>query len=155
MAATPVTFRDMLKSKIHRATVTQSDLHYVGSITIDAALMEAADLLPGEKVDVVDIDNGNRFSTYVITGERDSGVIGVNGAAARLVAPGDLVIVISYSAVAEETARSFQPRIVFVDAGNRIDAVGADPAGAPDGSGLVRGDTVVARSAESGPATRT
>ncbi|WP_251075855.1 aspartate 1-decarboxylase [Streptomyces sp. ISL-12] len=155
MATTPVAFRDMLKSKIHRATVTQSDLHYVGSITIDAALMEAADLLPGEKVDVVDIDNGNRFSTYVITGDRDSGVIGVNGAAARLVAPGDLVIVISYSAVAEEMARSFQPRVVFVDAGNRIDAVGADPAGAPAGSGLVRGDRVVARSAESGPAPRT
>lgn len=141
MSATPVAFRDMLKSKIHRATVTQSDLHYVGSITIDAALMEAADLLPGEKVDV---DNGNRFSTYVITGERDSGVIGVNGAAARLVAPGDIVIVISYSAVAEEAARAFQPRIVFVDAGNRIDVLGSDPAEAPHGSGLVRGDTIVA-----------
>ncbi|WP_228558818.1 aspartate 1-decarboxylase [Catenulispora pinisilvae] len=141
MSATTIAFRDMLKSKIHRATVTQSDLHYVGSITIDATLMTAADLLPGEKVDVVDIDNGNRFSTYVIEGPADSGVIGVNGAAARLVAPGDLVIVISYSAVAEEHARSFQPRIVFVDAANRIAAQGSDPAAAPAGSGLLRGDT--------------
>ncbi|MBS2533743.1 aspartate 1-decarboxylase [Catenulispora sp. NF23] len=140
MSATTIAFRDMLKSKIHRATVTQSDLHYVGSITVDATLMAAADLLPGEKVDVVDIDNGNRFSTYVIEGPADSGVIGVNGAAARLVAPGDLVIVISYSAVAEEHARSFQPRIVFVDAENRIAAAGSDPAAAPAGSGLLRGD---------------
>ena len=131
--------REMLKSKIHRATVVQSDLHYVGSITIDAALMEAADLLPGEKVDVVDINNGQRFSTYVITGARDSGVIGVNGAAARLVSPGDLVIVISYATVAEEHARDYDPRIVFVDDANRITGTGSDPAVAPEGSGLLNG----------------
>ncbi len=134
--------REMLKSKIHRATVVQSDLHYVGSITIDAALMEAADLLPGEKVDVVDIDNGARFTTYVISGPRDSGVIGVNGAAARLVSPGDLVIIISYASVAEEAAREFQPRIVFVDADNRCITSGSDPADVPDGFGLQRGDVV-------------
>jgi aspartate 1-decarboxylase len=135
-----LTSREMLKSKIHRATITQSDLNYVGSITIDAALMEAAGLLPGEKVDVVDINNGQRFTTYVITGERGDGVIGVNGAAARLVSPGDLVIILSYAAVPEEHARSYEPHIVFVDAGNRIIKLGADPAEAPDGSGLVRGD---------------
>ena len=132
----------MLKSKIHRATVVQADLHYVGSITIDATLMEAADLLPGEKVDVVNINNGARFSTYVISGARGSGVIGVNGAAARLASPGDLVIIISYAAVAEEAARSYEPKIVFVDAGNRCITSGNDPAEVPDGFGLQRGDVV-------------
>ena len=88
--------RTMMKSKIHRATVTQADLHYVGSVTLDAALMEAADLLDSEQVAIVDITNGARIETYVIPGERGSGVIGINGAAARLVHEGDLVIVISY-----------------------------------------------------------
>src|SRR5881227_1696353 len=110
--------RTMLKSKIHRATVTQADLHYVGSVTVDAALMEAADLLPGEQVAIVDITNGARLETYVIEGERGSGVIGINGAAAHLVHPGDLVILISYAQVEDAEARSYQPRIVFVDAGN-------------------------------------
>ena len=85
-----------MKSKIHRATVTQADLHYVGSVTIDEDLLDAADLLPGEQVAIVDITNGARLETYVITGERDSGVIGINGAAAHLVHPGDTVILISY-----------------------------------------------------------
>jgi aspartate 1-decarboxylase len=134
--------REMLKSKIHRATVVQSDLHYVGSITIDSALMDAADLLAGEKVDVVNINNGARFTTYVISGPRDSGVIGVNGAAARLVSPGDLVIVISYASVAEEAARDYQPKIVFVDADNRCIASGDDPADVPDGFSLQRGDVL-------------
>jgi aspartate 1-decarboxylase len=98
-------YRTMMKSKIHRATVTQADLHYVGSLTISADLMEAADLLPGEKVDIVDVDNGARLSTYVIEGPRDSGVIGINGAAARLISPGDLVIIISYAQVSDEEAR--------------------------------------------------
>ena len=89
--------RTMLKSKIHRATVTQADLHYVGSVTIDADLMDAADLLEGEQVTIVDIDNGARLVTYAITGERGSGVIGINGAAAHLVHPGDLVILIAYA----------------------------------------------------------
>src|SRR5919199_6119011 len=119
-------FREMLKSKIHRATVTQADLHYVGSITISGELIEAADLLPGEKVDVVDIDNGARLSTYVIEGPRDSGIIGINGAAARLISPGDLVIVIGYATVEDAEARRLEPRIVFVDEENRIVAMGGD-----------------------------
>ncbi|WP_438483775.1 aspartate 1-decarboxylase [Streptomyces sp. S186] len=118
--------RTMFKSKIHRATVTEADLHYVGSVTIDAALMEAADLLPGELVHIVDIDNGARLETYVIEGERNSGVIGINGAAAHLVHPGDLVILISYAQVDEAEARALQPRVVHVDANNRIVALGTD-----------------------------
>ena len=101
--------RTMFKSKIHRATVTQADLHYVGSVTVDAELMEAADLLPGELVHIVDIDNGNRLETYVIEGERGSGVIGINGAAAHLVHPGDLVILISYAQVDDAEARALSP----------------------------------------------
>ena len=112
--------RTMLKSKIHRATVTQADLHYVGSVTVDTALMEAADLLPGELVDIVDIDNGARLETYVIEGERESGVIGINGAAAHLVHPGDLVILISYAQVEDAEARALKPRIVHVGADNRV-----------------------------------
>jgi aspartate 1-decarboxylase len=117
----------MFKSKIHRATVTHADLHYVGSVTVDAELMEAADLLPGELVHIVDIDNGSRLETYVIEGERGSGVIGINGAAARLVSPGDLVILISYAQVDDAEARALRPRVVHVDAGNRIVELGADP----------------------------
>src|SRR5919106_4766626 len=113
-------YRTMLKSKIHRATVTQADLHYVGSITIDGALMDAADLLPGEQVAVVDVTNGARLETYVIEGERGSGVIGINGAAAHLVHPGDLVILIAYGQMDDAAARGFQPRIVHVDANNKI-----------------------------------
>ncbi|QAY74892.1 aspartate 1-decarboxylase [Agromyces protaetiae] len=118
----------MLKSKIHRATVTHADLHYVGSITIDHDLLEAADILPGELVSVVNIANGARFDTYTIAGERGSGVIGVNGAAARLVAVGDLVIVISWASVESADASEFAPRIVHVDRANGIVSVGADPA---------------------------
>jgi aspartate 1-decarboxylase len=126
--------RKMLKSKIHRATVTHADLHYVGSVTIDEALMDAADLLPGEQVAIVDITNGARLETYVIPGQRGSGVIGINGAAARLVAEGDLVILISYGTMDEAEARSFQPRIVHVDAANRIIKLGEDPAEPVPGS---------------------
>ena len=138
--------RTMLKSKIHRATVTQADLHYVGSLTVDKDLMEAADLLPGEQVAVVDVTNGARLETYVIEGERGSGVIGINGAAAHLVHPGDLVIIISYAQMDDELARRYRPRVVHVDSQNRIVDIGADPA-AVDGMvhGLVRGD--LARSA--------
>lgn len=118
--------RTLIKSKIHRATVTQADLHYVGSVTVDAELMEAADLLPGELVHIVDIDNGARLETYVIEGERGSGVIGINGAAAHLVHPGDLVILISYAQVDDAEARALQPHIVHVDADNRIVALGTD-----------------------------
>lgn len=137
--------RTMLKSKIHRATVTQADLHYVGSVTVDADLLDAADLLPGERVAIVDISNGARLETYVIAGPRGSGVIGINGAAARLVHTGDLVILIAYAQMDDETARSHRPRVVHVDAANRIVHLGHDAAEATDGSGLARGDEVDAR----------
>nr|WP_119612658.1 aspartate 1-decarboxylase [Streptomyces acidiscabies] len=133
-------YRTMMKSKIHRATVTQADLHYVGSLTIDADLMDSADLLPGERVDIVDIDNGARLSTYVIEGPRNSGVIGINGAAARLISPGDLVIVIAYAMVTDEDAAKLEPGVVFVDGENRVAGLGSDPAGVPAGSELRRGD---------------
>lgn len=131
--------RTMLKSKIHRATVTQANLHYVGSVTVDETLMEAADLLPGEMVSIVDVTNGARLETYVIKGERDSGVLGINGAAAHLVHPGDLVILIAYGQMDSAEAAVYEPRIVFVDGDNRIAHTGADPALAPEGSGLVSG----------------
>ena len=136
--------RAMMKSKIHRATVTQADLHYVGSITIDAALMEAADLLEGEKVAIVDVTNGARLETYVIPGDRGSGVIGINGAAAHLVDPGDLVIIISYALMSDEEARALKPRVVHVDSNNRIVKLGEDAAEPVPGSGQVRGDLVAA-----------
>ncbi|MGV9314911.1 aspartate 1-decarboxylase [Streptomyces sp. NPDC003691] len=122
--------RTMFKSKIHRATVTHADLHYVGSVTIDADLMAAADLLAGELVHIVDVTNGARLETYVIEGERGSGVIGINGAAAHLVHPGDTVILISYAQVDDAEARALVPRVVHVGADNRIVELGAD-AGAP------------------------
>jgi len=136
--------RTMLKSKIHRATVTQADLHYVGSVTVDEDLMDAADLLPGEQVAVVDITNGARLETYVITGPRGSGIIGINGAAARLVHPGDLVILIAYGIMDDAEARTFEPRVVFVDAGNRICGTGSDPS--EPLPGLISGKTVAAPS---------
>ncbi|WTP61986.1 aspartate 1-decarboxylase [Streptomyces phaeochromogenes] len=135
--------RTMFKSKIHRAKVTQADLHYVGSVTIDADLLDAADLLPGELVHIVDIDNGSRLETYVIEGERGSGVIGINGAAAHLVHPGDLVIIISYAQVSDAEARSLRPRVVHVDAGNRIVALGADPSEPVPGSDQERSPQAV------------
>ena len=135
-------FRTMLKSKIHRATVTQADLHYVGSVTIDENLMDAADLLPGEQVAIVDINNGSRLETYVIAGPRGSGVIGINGAAARLVHEGDLVIIISYCTLTDAEARELTPKVVFVDAGNRIVGTGGDPAETLPEMGLLRGDTL-------------
>ena len=115
----------MLKSKVHRATVTGSDLHYVGSITIDAELLEAADIREHEQVHVLDIDNGSRFETYTIAGEPGSGQVQVNGAAARLVHSGDKVIVISYAGYAEEELDQYEPVVVHVDAGNRIIDVNA------------------------------
>jgi len=134
--------RTMMKSKIHRATVTQADLHYVGSVTVDEDLLDAADLLPGELVHIVDVTNGARLETYTIAGERGSGVIGINGAAARLVQPGDIVILIGYAQMDTEEARASKPSVVFVDADNRVVATGDDPAEAIPGSGLVRGDTL-------------
>ena len=112
--------RTMCKSKIHRATVIDANLDYEGSITIDPVLMEAADLLPYEQVQVVDVDNGARFETYTIVGRRGSGDITLNGAAARLVHPGDRVIIISYAAYEAAELEGFQPKLVFVDGANRI-----------------------------------
>jgi aspartate 1-decarboxylase len=112
--------RTMLKSKIHRATVTEANINYEGSITLDPLLMEAADLLPFEQVHVLDINNGERLTTYVIEGRRASGQVCINGAAARLVNEGDVVIVLSYATLAEEEARSHKPTLVYVDADNRI-----------------------------------
>jgi aspartate 1-decarboxylase len=112
--------RKMLKSKIHRATVTGSDLHYVGSITVDADLLEAADILEHELVHVLDVDNGARFETYTIAGQRGSGEIKINGAAARLVHMGDTVIVVSYADYEAEELESYEPVVVHVDKDNRI-----------------------------------
>ncbi|QIK65100.1 aspartate 1-decarboxylase [Nocardioides sp. HDW12B] len=142
--------RTMMTSKIHRATVTQADLHYVGSVTVDEDLLDAADLLPGEQVHVVDITNGARLETYTIAGPRGSGVIGINGAAAHLVHPGDLVILIAYGQMSTAEARAFTPRVVHVDARNRVVDLGTDPAAVPPvvevtGTDLVRGDLVAGR----------
>ncbi|MFC4903259.1 aspartate 1-decarboxylase [Kocuria oceani] len=120
--------RTMFKAKIHRAVVTQADLHYVGSVTVDQDLLDAADILPGELVSIVDVTNGARLETYTIAGERGSGVVGINGAAAHLVHPGDVVILISYAQMDDAEARTHVPRVVHVDAQNRIADLGADPA---------------------------
>lgn len=113
-------FLTLFKGKIHRATVTEANLNYMGSITIDKTLLDASGILPGEKVQIVDNNNGNRLETYVIEGDADSGVICLNGAAARLVQPGDTVIIIAYALMTPEEASVFQPRVVMVDAQNKI-----------------------------------
>lgn len=120
--------RTMFKSKIHRATVTHADLHYVGSVTVDLDLLEAADILPGELVSIVDITNGARLETYTIAGERGSGVIGINGAAAHLMHENDLVILITYAQMTTEEAKVYEPKVVHVDQNNRIIQLGNDPA---------------------------
>lgn len=112
--------RFMMKSKIHRATVTDADLHYEGSISIDENLMEAANMIPYEQVEIYDVNNGERFSTYIIKGKRNSGTICLNGAAARKVAKGDLVIIATYVAVEDEEARKWKPKCILVDAKNKI-----------------------------------
>ena len=136
--------RTMMKSKIHRATVTQADLDYVGSVTLDAALMEAADLLEGEQVAIVDITNGARIETYVIPGPRGSGVIGINGAAAHLVHPNDLVIIMSYAILDDAEARTVKPLVVHVDGQNRVVKIGNDAAEPVPGSAQLRGDLLAA-----------
>lgn len=113
-------YRTMMKSKIHRATVTEANLNYVGSVTIDEDLMDAADLLENEKVQIVNNNNGARLETYVIVGPRGSGVICLNGAAARLVQPGDNVIIISYATVDNVEAKEHRPTVVFVDEQNKV-----------------------------------
>ena len=120
--------RSMLKSKIHRATVTGADVDYEGSITLDPVLMEAADILPYEQVHVLDVNNGSRLITYAIEGTRGAGEVILNGAAARLVQPGDIVIVITYEELAEDEARSYLPSLVYVDADNRIARIGHEVA---------------------------
>ncbi len=125
-------YRTLMKSKIHRATVTEADLHYVGSVTVDADLLDAADLLPGELVQIVDVTNGARLETYTIAGRRGSGVIGINGAAAHLVHPGDVVILIAYGQFDDVEARTFVPSVVFVDEQNAILDVGRSATFVPD-----------------------
>lgn len=120
--------RKMLKSKIHRATITDCDLHYVGSITVDADLLEKSDILENELVHVLDIDNGSRFETYTIAGERGSGMIQVNGAAARLVAKGDKVIVVSYAEYEQAELEHYRPIVVHVDDENREVSVDSEVA---------------------------
>ena len=127
--------RPMLIGKIHRATVTEANLDYVGSITIDSDLLDAADLLPGQQVDVVDVTNGARLTTYVIAGDRGRGRVGINGAAAHLVHPGDVVIIIGYGHA--DRRRGADPQaahVVFVDADNHIVQLGTDPGDVPLGS---------------------
>ncbi|MFZ4452309.1 aspartate 1-decarboxylase [Salibacterium aidingense] len=113
-------YRTLMKSKLHRAEVTEADLHYVGSITIDAALLEAVDIIENEKVQVVNNNNGTRLETYVIAGRRHSGTVCLNGAAARMAQPGDTIIIIAYAQVEEQKCRNFQPNIAVLGGGNRI-----------------------------------
>ena len=120
--------RTMFKSKIHRATVTHADLHYVGSVTVDLDLLDAADILPGELVAIVDVTNGARLETYTIAGERGSGVIGINGPAAHLVQENDIVILITYAEMTTGEAKAYEPRVVHVDENNKMIQLGNDPA---------------------------
>jgi aspartate 1-decarboxylase len=113
----------MLKSKVHRAVVTDADLNYVGSITLDKDLMEAADIVANEKVTVVNNNNGERFETYVIEGERGSGIVCLNGAAARLVQKGDIVIILTYTILDDKECEDFQPRLVYVNDKNQVEKV--------------------------------
>lgn len=124
--------RSMMTSKIHRATITDADLHYVGSITVDEDVMKAADLLPGQAVDVVDVTNGNRLTTYAIPGEAGSGILCINGAAAHLINKGDIVILIAYGMMSDAESRTYLPKVVFVDENNQAIDIGDDPGFVPD-----------------------
>jgi aspartate 1-decarboxylase len=125
--------RTMLKSKIHRVTVTGADVDYEGSITLDPLLMAAADILPYEQVHVLDVDNGSRLTTYAIEGDRGSGQVVINGAAARLVHEGDTVIILTYTDVPDREARSHRPTLVYVDSGNHITHTAAELTAAGNG----------------------
>ena len=129
---TPEIMRTMIHGKIHRVTITGADLHYVGSITVDQDLLDAADIAPGQQVDVVDVNNGSRLTTYTIAGERGSGIIQLNGAAAHLVNVGDIAIIMAYSQVPESRVRSWEPNVVFVDENNRIVEQGNHPGLVPE-----------------------
>ncbi len=120
MEGLSIMFIEVLKSKIHRVKVTQAELHYVGSITIDESLMEASNIIEGEKVQIVNVNNGERIETYVIKGKRDSGMVCLNGPAARRVQVGDVIIIISYASMDFEEAKSFTPSIIFPDTNNRL-----------------------------------
>lgn len=126
--------RTMIQGKIHRATVTGADLHYVGSVTIDEDLLDAANIVAGQQVDIADIDNGSRFTTYTIAGSRGSGVVQLNGAAAHCVRVGDLVIIMAYCQVPESQVRSWRPSVVFVDGQNRLIEAGDDAGAVPEES---------------------
>lgn len=126
--------RPMIQGKIHRAKVTGADLHYVGSVTIDEDLLDAADIVPGQQVDIADIDNGNRLTTYTIAGRRGSGVVQLNGAAAHLVSVGDLVIIMAYCQVPESRVRGWKPAVAFVDEENRLVEAGDDVGAVPEES---------------------
>lgn len=129
--------RRMMTGKIHRATITGADLDYVGSVTVDADLLDAADILPGEAVDIVDVTNGARLTTYTIPAERGSGEIQINGAAAHLVHRGDIIIMIAYGSLEDELARTYMPSVVFVDENNKIIDLSDEPGQVPDNdSGL-------------------
>ncbi|HEY0639988.1 MAG TPA: aspartate 1-decarboxylase [Pseudonocardiaceae bacterium] len=145
-------FRTMLKSKIHRATVSRADLSHPGSITLDEDLMDAADLLPGEQVVVVDVTNGARLETYVVPGERGSGVVGINGAVAHHVDPRDVVILLSYEIMEIARARDFRPTVVFVDETNAVTGTGTDPAATPPAAAVAA--TVTVPNAETDDAAR-
>ncbi|RXJ03980.1 aspartate 1-decarboxylase [Anaerobacillus alkaliphilus] len=122
-------FRQMMRGKIHRARVTQANLNYVGSVTIDEDILDAVDMLPNEKVQIVNNNNGARLETYIIPGERGSGVVCLNGAAARLVQEGDVVIIISYGLYTNEEAKTHQPKVAIMDENNRIvEMLGTEPA---------------------------
>ncbi|MDK7158506.1 aspartate 1-decarboxylase [Pauljensenia sp. UMB3104] len=130
--------REMAIGKIHRAVVTGADLHYVGSITVDEDLLDAANIVPGQKVDIVDVNNGERLSTYTIAGERGSGTIQLNGAAAHKVTVGDLVIIMAYAQVPESLVRQVKPSVVFVDGSNRIVSAGDHAGSVPEDSERAR-----------------
>lgn len=135
-------FRELMKSKVHRATITQADPAYVGSLTLDEDLMDAADLHIGEKIEVVVLENAARWTTYVMPGPRGSGVVGINGPTARMALPGDLVIVFGFGIFTPEEVKDFKPAVVFVDRENRIIQRGTDAAEAVPGTGTLRGDKV-------------
>ena len=142
----------MLKSMLHGATVTQANLHYVGSVTVDLNLLEAADILPGELVAIVDLTNGARLETYVIAGKRGSGVLGINGAAAHLVHTGDTVVLLTYAEMTTDEARAYRPAVVYVNDRNSVIQVATDPsAPAPGGPGMAS-SAMEARNVVDGPA---